>query len=174
MLTYPVQRHRLPEMAQPLSRCDWNAWLRCAAAAAQIVILGAGACSTVLDVHFVSPAPVPSPGNAGLQPGSRSHAGAWRSQGQPWRTGGVFMKQTSRRALGTSRSVTVPGGDGVTWLFLRRILHACLAWHPLSGKDSPVNENSPHGPSLPWNQYHALTRFSSDGFCIHCPGESGV
>ena len=48
-----------------------------------------------LDVHFVSPAPVSSPGSAGLQPGSRSHAGAWRSQGKPWRTGGGFMKQTS-------------------------------------------------------------------------------
>jgi hypothetical protein len=24
------------------------------------------------------------PGNAGLQPGSGSHAGAWRSQGKPW------------------------------------------------------------------------------------------
>jgi len=50
----------------------------------------------VLDVHFVSPAPVPSPGSAGLQPGSRSHAGAWRSQGKPARTGRVCMKQTSR------------------------------------------------------------------------------
>src|SRR3989442_9731502 len=48
-----------------------------------------------LDVHFVNPAPVSSPGSAGLQPGSRSHAGAWRSQGKPWRTGSGFMKQTS-------------------------------------------------------------------------------
>ena len=48
-----------------------------------------------LDVHFVSPAPVP-PGSATLQPGSRSHAGAWRSQGKLWRTGSGFMKQTSR------------------------------------------------------------------------------
>src|SRR5712691_1517989 len=55
----------------------------------------AGSC---LDVRFVSPAPVP-PGNAGLQPGSRSHAGAWRSQGKLWRTGSVFMKQTSSSAL---------------------------------------------------------------------------
>ena len=46
-------------------------------------------------VHFVSPAPVTSPGNAGLQPGSRSHAGAWRSQRKPARTGSGFMKQTS-------------------------------------------------------------------------------
>ncbi len=38
-----------------------------------------------------------SPGNAGLQPGSGSHAGAWRSQDKPWGTGSVFMKQTSRR-----------------------------------------------------------------------------
>src|SRR5207342_2231483 len=35
------------------------------------------------------------PGSAGLQPGSRSHAGAWRSQGQPWRTGSGCMKQPS-------------------------------------------------------------------------------
>src|SRR5207249_562840 len=49
-----------------------------------------------LDVHFVSPSPVLSPGIAGLQPGSRSHAGAWRSQEKLWGTGGVFMKQTSR------------------------------------------------------------------------------
>src|SRR5438309_8886829 len=52
----------------------------------------AGLC---LDVHFVSPSPVLSPGIAGLQPGSRSHAGAWRSQEKLWGTGGVFMKQTS-------------------------------------------------------------------------------
>src|SRR5712691_6475003 len=51
----------------------------------------AGSC---LDVRFVSPVPVP-PGNAGLQRGSGSHAGAWRSQGKPWRTGSEFMKQTS-------------------------------------------------------------------------------
>ena len=38
------------------------------------------------------------PGSAGLQPGSRSHAGAWRSQEQPWRTGSGLMKQTSSRA----------------------------------------------------------------------------
>ena len=37
---------------------------------------------TVLDVHFVSPSPVLSPGIAGLQPGSRSHAGAWRLPGK--------------------------------------------------------------------------------------------
>src|SRR5438876_9788340 len=48
-----------------------------------------------LDVHFVSPAPVSSPGSAGLQPGSGSHAGAWRSQGKPRKTGSGFMKQTS-------------------------------------------------------------------------------
>jgi hypothetical protein len=51
-----------------------------------------------LDVHFVSPAPVPFPGSAGLQPGSRSHARAWRSQGKPWRTGSGCMKQTSSLA----------------------------------------------------------------------------
>ena len=51
-----------------------------------------------LDVHFVSPAPVSSPGSAGLQPGSRSHAGAWRSQGKPWRTSSGCMKQTSSAA----------------------------------------------------------------------------
>jgi hypothetical protein len=39
-----------------------------------------------------------APGNAGLQPGSGSHAGAWRSQEKPWGTGGVFMKQTSSMA----------------------------------------------------------------------------
>src|SRR5438046_9849081 len=50
--------------------------------------------SANLDVHFVSPSPVLSPGIAGLQPGSRSHAGAWRSQEKLWGTGGVFMKQT--------------------------------------------------------------------------------
>src|SRR6266704_6366457 len=38
----------------------------------------------------------PPPGNAGLQPGSRSHAGAWRSQGHLWRTGSGCMKQTSK------------------------------------------------------------------------------
>ena len=48
-----------------------------------------------LDVHFASPAPVPFPGIAGLQPGSGSHARAWRPQGKPWRTGSEFMKQTS-------------------------------------------------------------------------------
>src|SRR5712691_7100508 len=53
-----------------------------------------------LDVHFVSPAPVSSPGSAGLQPGSRSHAGAWCSQRKPRRTGSGFMKQTSRRLGG--------------------------------------------------------------------------
>ena len=35
-----------------------------------------------LDVHFVSPAPVP-PGNAGLQPGSRSYAGACAPRKNP-------------------------------------------------------------------------------------------
>ena len=39
----------------------------------------------LLDVHFGSPSPVPS---------WERRAGAWRSQGQPWRTGSVFMKQT--------------------------------------------------------------------------------
>src|SRR5437867_13171831 len=64
-----------------------------------------------LDVHFVSPAPVPSPGNAGLQPGPRSHAGAWRSQEKPERTGSVFMKQTSSLA-----SLSAPN----VWIVSRR------------------------------------------------------
>ena len=49
------------------------------------------------DVHCVSPAPGPSPGIAGLQPGPGSHAGAWRSQGKPWRTGRGFMQHASRQ-----------------------------------------------------------------------------
>ena len=56
-----------------------------------VVVDGVG---SKVDVHFVSPAPVSSPRSAGLQPGSRSHAGAWRSQGKPRRTGSGFMKQT--------------------------------------------------------------------------------
>ena len=63
--------------------------------AVQPVFVLAEAISKRLDVHFVSPAPVP-PGNAGLQPGSRSHARAWRSQGKRWRTGSGCVKQTSR------------------------------------------------------------------------------
>src|SRR3989442_4490921 len=63
-----------------------------------------------LDVHFVSPAPVSSPGSAGLQPGSRSHAGAWRSQGKPRRTGSGFMKQTS--SLPAPEGAAGSGADG--------------------------------------------------------------
>ena len=60
------------------------------------------------DVHFVSPAPVPSPGSAGLQPGSRSHAGAWRSQGKPWSTGSGCMKQTSQPRASPQLATTHP------------------------------------------------------------------
>src|SRR5438046_10588488 len=76
--------------------------------------------SANLDVHFVSPSPVLSPGIAGLQPGSRSHAGAWRSQEKLWGTGGVLMKQTSsplplrlRRRRGASLTAPLPSGRGL-------------------------------------------------------------
>src|SRR5207253_262198 len=51
---------------------------------------------------------------AGLQPGSRSHAGRWRSQGQPWRTGSGCMKQTSsylpRNTMTPICDLTIQGG----------------------------------------------------------------
>src|SRR5439155_26708354 len=56
------------------------------------VLLSSDLRNIYLDVNFVSPAPVSSPGSAGLQPASRSHAGAWRSQAKPWRTGSGFIR----------------------------------------------------------------------------------
>ena len=57
------------------------------------------------------------PGSAGLQPGSRSHAGAWRSQAEG--TGAGLTKWTSRTGE----------GPAVSTLHARATSGACGLWH---------------------------------------------
>src|SRR5438132_5280097 len=106
-----------------------------------------------LDVHFVTPAPVPSPGNAGLQPGPRSHAGAWRSQEKPERTGSIFMKQTSRRLSEkkpVDQSIVAVGqmkGDNNSSLLSSLLSRSCAE----SDDERTLEENVPAlgTPALP-------------------------